>query len=139
MRSVFNASSPVLAMATPAARTRHDAGYATMAPRHSDNASAPLHASVTSMGAEEGPNNAKAAADCNRVAGHRICVATHGRRNSPNSASDHPPRRSANLRGADAASSVARSTRNLLYRYLSGTERAAQRSDRVDTAQAGRT
>src|SRR3954452_14431653 len=139
MRRVFSASSPALAAAMPVVLIRHDAGYATIAPTQSDSASAPLHASVTSMGAEEGPNNARAASDCSRVAGHRNCVATHGRRNSPNSASDHPPRRSANLRGADAASSVARSTRNLLYRYLSGAERAAQRSDRVDTAQAGRT
>src|SRR3954465_5758383 len=138
MRRVFSASSPALAAAMPVALIRHDAGYARIAPTHSDSASAPLHASVTSMGTEEGPNNATAAADCSRVAGHRICVATHGRRNSPNSASDHPPRRSANLRAADAASSVARSTRNLLDRYLRGTERAAQRRDRVDTPQPWR-
>src|SRR3954466_10855095 len=110
-----------------------------MAPTHSDSASAPLHASVTSAGLEEGPNIATAAADCSRVAGHRICAATHGRRKSPNSASDHPPRRSAKLRAADAASPVSRSTRNLLDGYLGGPESTAQRSDRVDTAQPGRT
>src|SRR3954462_5342280 len=109
MRSVFSASSVALAVATPAALIRHDAGYATIAPTHSDRASAPLHASVTSMGTEEGPNNATAAADCSRVAGHRRWGAPHGRHNSPNSASDHPPRRSANLPAADAASSVSRS------------------------------
>jgi hypothetical protein len=95
MRKVFSASSAALAAATPVALIRHDAGYATIAPRHTDRASAPLHASVTSTAADEGPNNAIAAADCSRVAGHTIWVATHGRRNNPNSASDHPPRRSA--------------------------------------------
>src|SRR4051812_34698875 len=136
MRSVFSARITAAPTAIPSARARHVAGYARIVAKHNASASAPLHASVASIGSLDGPSSTAAVAPSHCVNGSSTGASIPGNRNSPNSPSDHAARRSAKLRAGDAFTAVSVGTRHLVDRHLPCAEAAAECFDGFHTLEA---
>src|SRR6266511_2774953 len=97
MRSVLRPMMSARPPAAPQTRIRHVAGYAQTAPRHSPRTSAPLQASVTSIGIAGAPSRRVASHPCEPVSGSNRCASTHSSRTSPNQTRLQATKRTAKL------------------------------------------
>src|SRR5687767_5133482 len=109
-----------------------------MAPRQRANASAPLHASVTSTGKADVPKSPTATAPCSWVNGSRACVSIQGRRSRPKKQRLHATLRSANLTASVRAWAVSVGTGDLLDSDILSAEGPAQLIDRCEALQPRR-
>src|SRR5688572_30366270 len=109
-----------------------------MVPRHSANASAPLQASVTSMGTGGMPTTTAAAVLWAWVIGNRTWVANQGSRSSPKRPRLHATARRANLAATVRPGAMSVCARNLLQRDMLRAEGSAQLFDRFEGSQPRR-
>src|SRR5436190_2178113 len=108
-----------------------------MAPAHSASASAPLHASVTSIGNAGAPIVAEAMRPCHCVNGSTACVSTQCSLSRPNTPRLPAIAAAATLRGRERAGDwrVSVGTADLLDRNIACAEQRAELVDCFETAQ----
>src|ERR1017187_7509848 len=124
--------------AAPARCARQLTGQARMNPVHRANASAPLHASVTSTGNADVPNSPSATAACIRVNGSTACASIQLRRSRPKRPRLHATPCSANLTALVRPWAVSVGTGDLLHGDMSGAEGSAELLDGRQTLEPGR-
>src|SRR5674536_96295 len=138
IRSVLSPRTSVRPPQAPARRIPQLAGYARMAPTQSASASAPLHASVASMGSAGVPHSPTANRPWSRVSGRSPWVSTQFRRRMPNR-----PRLQATARSAKSTARVrlrivSVGTADLLDRDVTCAEGPAQLVDGLQALEPAR-
>src|SRR5688572_24028486 len=140
MRMLFKMSIKASPVAAPPSRSRQVAGYARMAPTHNAKASAPLHASVTSIGSAGAPSVAAPTRPCHCVSGNNAFVSTQLSLRRPNTPMLYRIAATTNLRAGEWESdwSVSVGTADLLDRQIPCREERAQLINRFKAAESRR-